>query len=666
MAHSYFSRDLSWLEFNGRVLEEAQRPYVPLLERLNFIAIYSSNLDEFYRVRMPVLLAYKKIEKNQPLKAEDLSVYKKARKIILKQQKSYGSILREEIIPALKEEKIHILYHEEIPAQLKAELEQYFYTHIAAYLEIIHFGRQEDFFPQNNILYFVVSFSDAEEHALVKIPSDLISRFYTIQTDHTDFVIFIDDIIREFIPILFLQKNISGIYTFKVTRDAELNLKEELNEDIALQIEQKIAKRDFGLATRMLYQPDTPLGIVQLLAKKFGLKKTNCFSGGYYHNLKDFFGFPIKRPALQYLPQPAIQSIHIAPGTTLFEKIQQADFLINTPYESYDAILRFFNEAAINPQVSEIYTTMYRVASDSRIVYSLISASKNGKKVTVFVELKARFDEANNIKWAKQMKANGVHIIYSIPNLKVHAKVALVKVGDNYLGLFSTGNLNEHTAKVYGDHILLTANQMLLGELKQLFSYLEQRKSKEQADDITFNSLLVAQFNLFDRFCSLIDFEIQEAKQGRPAAITIKLNNLEEEALIDKLYEAAEAGVQIQLIIRSICRIIPQKNISIRRIVGRYLEHARVFIFYHGADEQVILGSADWMNRNIHHRIEVCFPIVNPEIKALIKQIIAFQLSDDVSAVLINSKGQQQKLHSIEGRQSQLETYHFLTKKNNL
>ncbi|MBP3942235.1 polyphosphate kinase 1 [Sphingobacteriaceae bacterium WQ 2009] len=666
MKASYFSRDLTWLSFNARILAEAQRSYVPLLERLSFIAIYSSNLDEFFRVRMPLLLAYKKLKKNQPLEAHELAVYKEVRKEIVSQQVTYGAILRDELIPALKQENIYICYHEEIPEKLKDGVSAYFYTYIAAYLEKVDLQEQDTFFPQNNILYFLICFEGDTNYALVKIPSDLISRFYHRQLAGIDYVLFIDDIIRELIPTLFSSGKITGIYSFKITRDAELNLKEEINADIALQIEQEIAKRDFGLATRMLYQPDTPEHIVKLLAQKFGLKKLNCIAGGYYHNLKDFLNFPIKRADLKYPKQPTLHPIVIPQGETLFSHILQQDFLINTPYESYDSILRFFNEAAINPEVTEISTTMYRVASDSRIIHALISASNNGKKVTVFVELKARFDEANNIKWAKRMKANGIYIIYSIPKLKVHSKVALVKLNTGYLGLLSTGNLNENTAKIYGDHILLTANQGLLLELKALFNYLELRKLKEETQAINFQHLIVAQFNLQERFIQLIDAEIDQAKKGLKAYICIKLNNLEEEILINKLYEAADMGVEIQLIIRSICRLIPRKNISVRRIVGRYLEHARVFLFHHAGDEQLILGSADWMNRNIYHRIEVCFPIYSAPLKAEIKAMLQLQLADDATAVLLDAEGKQHPVVNTFNKQCQLEIYQLLTKKNAL
>ena len=325
--------------------------------------------------------------------------------------------------------------------------------------------------------------------------------------------------------------------------------------------------------------------------------------------------------------------------------MNEQDAILHTPYQSYDMVLRFFNEAAANPDITEIYTTMYRVAGDSKIANALISAANNGKKVLVFVELKARFDEANNIKWSKLMKAAGVKIVYSIPGLKVHAKIALVKrkagLRMQYHALLSTGNLNESTARIYTDHILFTSNAAITGELELLFLFLSYRRKPVSPNEIKFSHLLVAQFNLQQRFLAMIDREISHAKNGRPASIIIKLNNIEDRVLIRKLYEASAAGVKVQLIARSICCLVPgiegvSENISASRIVDRYLEHGRVFIFHNDGHEEIYMGSADWMNRNIYSRIEVCFPVYDEKIKEEIKHIISLQLADNTQAVLLN------------------------------
>jgi polyphosphate kinase len=355
----------------------------------------------------------------------------------------------------------------------------------------------------------------------------------------------------------------------------------------------------------------------------------------------------------------------------LLEEILKRDIILHPPYQRYEYILRFFNEAATDPTVKEIYITLYRIAASSQIANALISAARNGKQVTVFVELKARFDEANNIRWAKKMKAAGVKIIYSIPGLKVHAKIALVKRKRgyewDYAGLMATGNFNESTARFYTDHVLLTAHPGITQELELLFLYLQARQQPDKYRYLQFHHLLVAQFNLKTRFTELIDREIANVKAGKPAHIIIKLNNLQEKEMIAKLYEASEAGVQVDLIARSICCLQPDQpessKIRVRRIVDRYLEHARVFIFHNNGDEEVYMGSADWMNRNIHRRIEVCFPVYAKELAAQLKAIINLQLADNTNAVMLDAQLHNIPLSPEKGRtpvNAQLGIYQYI------
>ena len=643
-----YNRDLSWLSFNERILREAGKEQVPLLERIKFLAIFSSNLDEFYRVRMPVLFALKKIKHQENIgnSLGDVTIYKQVKLCIKKQLSLFGNTLVREIIPALKQGNIHFIYNEIIPDAIVNQTRDYFYERIASYLEI---SIIEDvaFFPKNNQLYFVFTFLEEglEKLGIISIPSDQVSRFYHVNTEDKKYIVFIDDIIRQNFPDIFRDHFITGMYSFKVTRDAELELNNEFEGSLLLKIENQIKKRDFGLATRLLYQPDLPDDLLGTLIKLFKLRKSSCIKGGNYHNLKDFFSFPIDKTEWKYRPQPPIPYRFKSSFLSLLDEISVEDVLVNTPYESYDVVLRFFNEAAIRRDVEDIYISMYRVASDSKILHALLNAVKNGKKVTVFVELKARFDEENNIYWAKKLKAAGVNVLYSIPNLKVHAKIALLKTRtDNavlFFGLLSTGNLNEKTALGYADHVLLTAHQEILKEVMEVFNVLTTRRDQSSYYSAHFKHLMVSQYNLAPGFIQLIDQEIASAKMGLPAWIIIKVNNLEEKGMIQKLYEAGQAGVKIQLIVRSICRIIPgvaglSENITVRRIVDRYLEHSRVFIFNNSGQEQVYLGSADWMHRNIYNRIEVCFPIVNNRLKKEIQSIIALQLEDDTSAEILD------------------------------
>lgn len=636
----FLNRDLSWLGFNERVLLQATKVDVPILERIRFLSIYSSNLDEFYRVRIPVLMAVDEYQDNTAGPGN----YELARNDVNRQQELFGEIINKQIIPALMACGVHWIYKEAIPESIAVQTSRLFFTEILAYVHTVNVEEDlSNFFAENNKLYQAVVLVDQqgrERLELVNVPSDVLPRLYPIASEGQQYVVFLEDIMKHNMAYFFPEDTITGIFNLKITRDAELNPENSRDEeDITAALERQLESRDLGFATRFLYEPGIPLRNLYRLIYALNLQKAAVVVGGTHHNLKDLNTFPLKGAEYNYPAWPAA-AFDIPQGETLFELIGKKDILINVPYQSYDPVLRFFNEAANDVYVQDIYVTLYRVADKSRIVSALITAARNGKKVVAMVELKARFDEANNIKWAKQMKAAGVKIIYSSIDLKVHAKVALVKrriKGDEtYLGLLATGNLNESTARFYTDHILLTAHQPMLKELELLFGFLSKRKKAPAPDDlIDFQHLLVAQFNLMDRFLGLIDREIEHAKNGRSAGITIKLNNLEERTLIAKLYEASEAGVKVQLIVRGICCLIPgipglSEHISVTRIVDRYLEHGRVFIFENNGDSAIFMGSADWMNRNIYSRIEVCFPVYDPEIRKMIKALINLQLNDNV------------------------------------
>lgn len=667
----FFQRDLSWLSFNDRVLMEAEDPTVPLLERINFLAIFSSNLDEFFRVRMPALIALDKLGKKNKLKNTDihLGVAKQAAFIIDQQQDRFGAVLRS-LVPQLEQNGIRFLYDKPVPFEIMPELSHYFFTQVLTFLQPVPIiSGDSRFDPVNNQLYLAAqSVPAAGENPLtvIHIPSDHLPRFFSVKFLDHQYIVFLEDIIRLHLPFI---PGLAGAecHSFKITRDAELHLEDDYTEDVAELIEKKIAKRNDGLATRFLYEPGMPKDVIKKINEYLGLRDAVCMEGGKYHNLKDLASLIVPAPALKY---PSLSPIQHAAGRTisLLDHLKSHEVLLHTPYHSYDTVLRFFNEAAIASDVEEIYITMYRVASESRIVNALISAARNGKKVTVLVELKARFDEANNIKWAKRLKRAGVNVLYTPNHLKVHAKVALVtRRKENvryFVGLLATGNLNETTARFYTDHILMTSNAVLLKEVETVFQSFTGTGNKKKKEN--FKHLLVAQHNLLEKFLALIDREISHAQSGLPARILIKLNNLEEKVLIQKLYEASNAGVKIQLIVRSICCIVPgvagmSENISVRRIVDRYLEHGRVYVFHNNGDEQVFLGSADWMNRNIYRRIEVCFPLYDAQLQQEILAQLQLQLQDNEKAVTIDSNlGNVRKSSGTEPVRSQLAIYEML------
>jgi polyphosphate kinase len=668
----FFDRDISWLSFNERVLEEAGRDTVPLLERIRFLSIYSANLDEFYRVRIPAIMALHKIGKG----GADAPMLEKIKEIIEGQQNRFGQILQESIVPKLHQGSVHLLYNQPLPDVIRGGVEEYFLSEVAAFIRRVNLTEAAGFFPESNKIYLLVDLQEeeADRRVILNIPSDGLPRFYTAFREDIRYIMFLDDIIRENLSRIFPHARLGGCWSFKVTRDSELNLQDEYEGDLAEKIEKQIAKRDAGLATRLLYDSSMPAELLRHLIRALGLSHANVVTGGRYHNLRDLGEIPWNSPAWSYPPWPPVASFS---GEPLFRQMEREDMLLHTPYESYDPVLRFFNEAALDETVTEINTTLYRVASDSRIVHALISAALNGKKVTVFMELLARFDEANNIRWAKKMKAAGIKIIYSIPGMKVHAKMAFIKTKkgrrSSYYGLLATGNLNETTARVYTDHILFTTDKAILRDMELLFVFLRQRRKPEAEDRCChFEQLLVAQFNLRTRLEELIRFETRQAIAGKPAAITLKLNNLEEKKLIESLYRASQAGVQITLIIRGICCLVPgikgmSENITVRRIVGRYLEHGRIYLFHHGGAELLFLGSADWMERNIYRRIEVCFPVTDLRHAQAIKEILRCQLADNQQAVYLDAELRNRPV-PVSGKAvtSQYEIYKTIAQHENL
>ena len=660
----YLNRDLSWLSFNHRVLLEAADDTVPLYSRISFLSIFSSNLDEFFRVRMPAIfafsnMAFKKIsiEEEYPK-----NLVQQVQSTVQKQLEQFGSILTQQIIPALKKEHIILYYGEAIHLEHEETIREYFLSKVLSFLQpiILRKENQPDVFLENNALYFIVSMEANDQPgkkvtAVLNIPSGNLPRFLELSViDMDHHILFLDDVIRENLQEVFLNFNIQGAYAIKLTRDAEMSIEDEFTGDLAEKIEKQLEKREGGHATRLLYDQAMPDDIKDFIQKYFSLRSEEMVQGGRYHNLKDLGNLPNPvKGRLTYPGWPSVSHPGFDNHRSIFQSITEKEKLLHLPYHSYNYILRFFNEAAIDPAVKEIYVTLYRVAADSHIVNALISAAKNGKRVTVFVELKARFDEANNLKWSKKMKAAGIKIINSIPGLKVHAKVALVKRWENKqwqnYSFMATGNFNEATGRFYTDHVFFTTQPEFSEELEMLFIYLQSRTQPILYGKISFKHLLVSQFNMIKRFKKLIYREIKNAKNGKPAGIIIKLNNLQERDMVAALYEASRAGVKVQLIVRSVCSLAPgvegqSENITVHRIVDRYLEHARIFVFHNDGNPEYYMGSADWMNRNLHSRIEVVFPVYDRKLTEELDQILQLQLSDNCKAVMVNTKLDNQRM----------------------
>ncbi len=653
----FLNRDLSWLSFNHRVLMEAADKTVPLYSRISFLSIFSSNLDEFFRVRMPSIFAFTSIDAKKTSIREEYpkDLVQQVQTEVHRQLEEFGAVLKKQILPELADNHIWLYYDDPIRAEHKETVMEYFLSKVLSFLQpiILRKENQATVFLDNNALYFIVDMEAPDQpgvhlYAVLNIPSANLPRFSELPMlgdDH--YILFLDDVIRENLQEVFPAFIIHGAWSIKLTRDAEMSIEDEFMGDIAEKIEKQLEKREVGHATRLLYDGTMPAQVKDFVQKYLLLRDEEMAEGGRYHNLKDLGSLPNpQKGKLTHSNWPSVAHSGFDNHRSIFQSITEKEKMLHLPYHSYNYILRFFNEAAIDPAVKEIFVTLYRVAADSHIVNALISAAKNGKKVTVFVELKARFDEANNLKWSKKMKAAGIKIINSIPGLKVHAKVALVKRLEdkewkNY-SFMATGNFNEATGRFYTDHVLFTSNKEFGVELEWLFDYLQSRKQPADYMKIPFQHLLVSQFNIIRRFEKLIDREIKNAKKGRPAGIIIKLNNLQERAMIEKLYEASRAGVKVQLLVRSICSLAPgiegqSENITVHRVVDRYLEHARVFVFHNNGEPQYFMGSADWMNRNLHSRIEVIFPVYDPGFGEELNHILQLQLNDNLKAVYVNT-----------------------------
>jgi polyphosphate kinase len=647
-----YNRDISWLGFNFRVLQEAADQTVPLFERLKFFAIFSANLDEFFRVRYPSIVAFSKLNRKTQIQAKsefEENLPEKAQNEINRQLQVYSSILNQSLLPELNKEKIHLYYNEPIREEHVGEVREIFLSQVLTFIQplFLNADLRTHFIPENNYLYFIITLRSPGEqtlrHAVVNIPSEKLKRFFTLSDiDDVNYVIFIDDIVRENIQCLFPGFDVAGVYSIKFNRNAELRLDEEYDPDVLGKIEKQLQKRQYGPPSRFLYEAGMPRNVQLFVASAFDIKHEEMFEGGRYHNLSDFAKFPTFGKNLFY---PELKPISF-PGPTncgdIFDVLNKKDILLHLPYDSYNTVLSFFNQAAVDASVTDIYITIYRVAAESHILNALMSAAKNGKNVTVYVELKARFDEENNIKWSRKLKDAGVQIVYSPANIKVHSKIGLIKrrIGEQTVCycILSTGNFHEVTARFYTDHVLLTTDPIITEELMQLYRFLLKKKREK----VQFDTLLVSQFNMKDRFEKLIEQEIEKVRMGKDGLIRIKVNNLEEPSMIHSLYKASNAGVQVQLLVRSVCCLVPgieglSNNITIKRIVDRYLEHSRIFIFGCDDDCEVVIGSADWMNRNLHSRIEVCVPVKDKTCKQELLDYFKFQWQDTDKAVTLNS-----------------------------
>ena len=637
----YFNRDISWLAFNYRVLQEAANPKVPLLERLKFMAIYSNNLDEFYRVRVASILNLVQLKKKQRSKLSFVpeELLQEINTVVDSQQKEFGSIYRDTLLPSLKKEGIELIDETGFSKKQLQQIEDLFEKEEEAIPTPIPLELDSPPFLENKKLYFFITTAKGPYY-LCPIPTDHFPRFIELESSNKNHqVCFLDDALRAYL-MRNMDHEITGIYAIKMSRDAELYIGDEFSGNLVEKIRKQVEKRDIGLPTRFLYDSKLQKKCIHFLCELFLVPKDEMIPGGKYHNFSDLFQFPsFGRTDLENVAQPALSHKELEKVDSYFDYLDKDDAILHFPYQRYDYVIEMIQQAAEDSSVREIDITLYRVSDDSAVCKALIKALKNGIKVTAFIEMKARFDEASNYKWSKKLEKAGARVIYSMPDLKVHSKVFLITRKDGgkkqRYAYFGTGNFNEKTARIYGDIALLTSDKRLTKELVDVFKYLKHPNYRP-----TFKNLLVSPFNLRRRITRGISNEIKNAEKGLPAFIIIKINNLEDEKIIDKLYEASQAGVKVQLIVRGICRLIPgvkglSENISVISIVDRYLEHTRVFWFHDNGKDLIFSGSADMMKRNLNHRVEVIFPIIHQGFKKQLKELMLLQLSDNQKARIV-------------------------------
>lgn len=673
----FFDRDLSWLSFNSRVLQEAMNPDVPLIERLKFLAIFSSNLDEFYRVRVAshrhVMRLKKKTREKFDLPHETL--IKKINKKVDKQQNLLGDIFRNQLIPELAKHNIFFVTDADLSEEQVTFAREYYKNEVEQFITPIYIDESgEPPFLENKQLYFAArvmsegNSSPKTENVIVNIPTTQTPRFVVLPCkEGRHLVIQLGDLMRLSLDRLFPGKQVTHFYSIKLSRDAELYLEDEFSEDVIDKIKNSLGKREKGVPSRFLYDSAMPAPFLEFLQEVLQLEKEDIVPGGRYHNFNDFFDFPAPdKPELFFEPFEPLPHAGLAEYDSCFEAIAQKDFMLHFPYQSYDAVIRFIEEAALDPGVESIKITLYRVASESRVNKALITAARRGVNVMVFDEVQARFDEESNIYWGDELTKAGAKVMYSYDKLKVHSKLCVVarREGEQLkrYAFLSSGNFNEKTAKIYCDHGLLTADPRLTEEGDRVFDYLENREVIPE-----FDHLLVAPFHLRKRLGKLIKNEIAQAEAGKKARITLKVNSLEDTKMIRKLYKAGQAGVEIRIIVRGICCLPPgvagmSKNIKIISIIDRFLEHARVYMFHNDGKEKIYVSSADWMKRNLSKRVEVAFPIYDKAIRKELKKLIKFQFQDNVRARKLNitQSNPYKKNKSKKTVRAQYDTYFYL------
>ena len=680
----YINREISWLDFNARVLQEADDKNVPLLERLRFLGIFSNNLDEFFQVRYATVQRISQSSKTGKRvfagRSAEALLKEITQKVIVLQTESLNIL--HTIYQEMEKENIFFIDHNQVLPEQEEFLKDYFLQYVNPALITIILSQDQSQDLSSNKAFIVVTLDlDSEDesgeklYALIEIPKE-IKRFIVLPKGENgrQYVMMLDDLIRYHFKMIFSffkYKNIEA-HMVKITRDAELDLEEDVSKSYVEKITVSVKDRMISDPVRMVYDKEIDNDTLAFVIKKLKIDSTDSLiPGGKYHHRRDYMNFPsLNRPDLLYSTFPPLPIANLSLEENFLDAISSKDYLLYTPYHTFSYVIKFLREAALDPKVSSIKITIYRLSKLSHVASALINAAKNGKKVLVQIELQARFDEENNINFAEKLEAAGVQLIFGIPGLKVHSKICVIERLEynktRRYGFVSTGNFNESTAKIYTDYTLFTANQKVLKEVNKVFSFLEVSYQLK-----TYKHLIVSPHYTGSILSKLIDNEIKNQKEGFPAGISLKLNNVTHYKLVDKLYEASQAGVKIKMIIRGVCCLIPglkglSENIRVISVIDKFLEHPRVYMFENAGKKKIYISSADLMTRNIDNRVEVTCPIYDKELQQQMIDTFEISWNDNVKARLVNLPNQNKIVDSKSGeiqRRSQWDTYEYLKNK---
>lgn len=649
----YLERDISWMYFNCRILQEATRPHVPLLERMAFLGIYSNNLDEFFRVRMAT--QNRIAECTNKSAARDREKAQKMIKKIGKLNSEYAKEYEEavnNVIAELEKENIFIVTNENITEEQLQYIRSYYRDKLNGFISPVWFSAVKTFdYETDENIYLAVKLQKKgsrtiTDYAFLELPVGLCGRFVSLpDNDGKSYLMYLDDVVRCCLPLVFegLEFNSYEAYAFKFTRDAEMEIDNDLRTGTLQKISKGVKSRKRGEPLRVIYDASMPKDLMKKVLNKLDVDTWDTIlSGGRYQNHKDLMKFPdCGRKNLKYPVWTPILKKELDGPESLLGKIQEKDRFIHVPFHNFDSFIRVLQEAAVSKQVESIKITLYRLAKESKVVKALIGAARNGKKVTVVIELLARFDEASNINWSKKMQDAGIKVIFGVEGLKVHSKITHIgmKTGPD-IACISTGNFHEGNARMYTDCVMMTASRRIVNDVDAVFDFIERPYTP-----VKFKELLVSPNEMKNKFVALIDNEIKNRKAGKPAYIKIKINHITDPVMVEKLYEASQAGVEIDLIVRGNCSLVTgipgvSSNIRINGIIDRYLEHSRIFIFAAGGEEKIFMGSADWMPRNLDNRVEVVTPVYDPAIKGELKRIVEFGLKDTLQGRIVDGFGE--------------------------